>query len=74
MLLSRDKKALLPAPLTSDIVTGTYAIGSGKVYVSLKIIAASDAHIIAAADFETPQNFDVAHLLNPGRPLVRTAF
>ena len=74
MLLSRDKKALLPAPLTADLVTGTYAVAPSNVFVSLKIISANDARIIAAADFEAPQSHDVASLLRTGAPLLRTAF
>ncbi|OYV36146.1 MAG: hypothetical protein B7Z80_16425 [Rhodospirillales bacterium 20-64-7] len=63
MLLSRDKRALLPAPVAADIVTGTYAVGSSKVYVSLKIINPSDGHIKAAADFVTDRTLDVDQLL-----------
>jgi TolB-like protein len=66
MLLSRDKRSLLPPPVAADIVTGTYAVGSGKVYVSLKIISANDARIEAAADFVAERTFDVDQLLLHG--------
>ncbi|HEX2941472.1 MAG TPA: FlgO family outer membrane protein [Rhodopila sp.] len=67
LLLSRDKRALLPAPAAAEIVTGTYAVGSGKVYVSLKIINPSDGHIRAAADFVTDRTLDVDQLLTSAR-------
>jgi len=63
MLLSRDRRALLSPPVATDIVTGTYAVGSDKVYVSLKMIGASDARIVAASDFVTERTPDVNNLL-----------
>jgi FlgO protein len=50
-LLSRNRRALMPAPNAAAIVTGTYAIGSDTIYVSLKLVSASDARIISGADF-----------------------
>ena len=60
--LSRDRLAVLPFPAVAAVVTGTYAASFDKVYVSLKLVAASDAHIISAADFVVPY-WDVAGLL-----------
>jgi hypothetical protein len=53
-LLSRNRRALLAAPNAAAIVTGTYAVSYEKVYVSLKMISATDAHIMAGADFVVP--------------------
>jgi TolB-like protein len=53
-LLSRNKRALMSAPNAAAIVTGTYAASAEKVYVSLKLVSATDAHIIAGADFVVP--------------------
>jgi len=53
-LLSRSKRALMPAPTAAALVTGTYAIGSDTIYVSLKLVSASDARIISGADFVVP--------------------
>lgn len=53
-LLSRNRHALMPAPSAAAIVTGTYAAGSDTLYVRLKLVSASDAHIISAADFVMP--------------------
>jgi hypothetical protein len=54
-LLSRDRRALMPAPDAAAIVTGTYAVGFEKVYVSLKLVSAGDARILSAADFVVPR-------------------
>jgi TolB-like protein len=62
-MLGRDRRALLAAPAAADVVTGTYAVGESAVYVSLKIVEAGDAHIVAAADFVAPLSWNVAHLL-----------
>jgi TolB-like protein len=53
-VLSRNRRALMPPPDTAAIVTGTYAASYEKVYVSIKLISATDAHIVAAADFVVP--------------------
>jgi TolB-like protein len=58
-LLSRDRRALMAPPNASAIVTGTYAVSSERVYVSIKLVSAIDSHIIAGADFAVPlQNVD----------------
>jgi hypothetical protein len=65
-MLARDRRALVAPPSATDVVAGTYAIGNGKVYVSLKIISTTDSHIAAAADFSVPRFGDSdALLLNP---------
>jgi TolB-like protein len=53
-MLSRTRSALGSSPITAAIVTGTYATSYEKVYVSIKLISAADAHIIAGADFVLP--------------------
>lgn len=53
-LLSRNRNALMFAPTAAAVVTGTYATSYEKVYVSLKLISTTDAHIIAGADFVVP--------------------
>jgi FlgO protein len=65
-LLSRNRRALMPPPNAAAIVTGTYAANFAKVYVSLKLISASDAHIMAGADFAVPL-LDVVGLLPEAR-------
>jgi TolB-like protein len=53
-LLSRNRSALMSAPIAAAVVTGTYATSYEKVYVSIKLISANDAHIVAGADFVVP--------------------
>jgi hypothetical protein len=63
-LLSRNRRALMAPPNAAGIVTGTYAVGSDSLYVSLKLVSASDARIISAADFVVPLG-DVWGMLQP---------
>jgi TolB-like protein len=65
-LLSRNPRALMAPQAAAAVVTGTYAASFQKVYVSLKLVSATDAHIISAADFVVPIN-DVIGLLPQGR-------
>ena len=65
-MLSRNRRALMPAPSAAAIVAGTYAVSYSKVYVSLKLISATDRHIIAGADFAVPL-LDVVGLLPDAR-------
>ncbi|HEY2617323.1 MAG TPA: FlgO family outer membrane protein [Acetobacteraceae bacterium] len=65
-LLSRNRRALMAPPNAAAMVTGTYAVSFAKVYVSLKLVAASDAHIISGADFAVPL-LDVVGLIPQAR-------
>lgn len=65
-LLSRNPRALMAPQAAAAVVTGTYAASFQKVYVSLKLVSATDAHIISAADFVVPIN-DVIGLLPQGK-------
>ena len=53
-LLSRNRRALMTPSSAAAIVTGTYATSYEKVYVSIKLVSATDARIIAGADFVVP--------------------
>jgi TolB-like protein len=64
-MLSRNRRALMGAPNAAAIVTGTYAASYEKVYVSIKLVSATDAHIIAGADFVVPLK-DVSGLIRHG--------
>jgi TolB-like protein len=50
-LLSRNRRALMAYPNAAAVVTGTYAASYNSIYVSIKLISATDARIIAGADF-----------------------
>jgi hypothetical protein len=73
LMLSRNSRLVRPAPGAAEIVSGTYAVGSGTVYVSLKILAAVDARIMAAGDFMLPRTADVDRLLGGGHPSLVSA-
>jgi TolB-like protein len=62
-LLSRNRNVLLVPPNAAAIVTGTYAASTAKIYISLKLISATDARILAGADFVLPIQ-DVSGLLH----------
>lgn len=63
LLLSRDRRAILPPPSVGVFVAGTYAVASTKIYVSLKTLSAADGHILAAADFVADRSMDANRLL-----------
>lgn len=63
LLLSRDRAKVYPPPVAGMICTGTYAVAHSSVFVSLKLIRATNAEILAAADFRLPRTFDVQQLL-----------
>ncbi len=63
MMLARDKRAIVPGPLYSCILTGTYAAAGSRIYVALKLISANDARIVSAVDFVVFRNKDVNRLL-----------
>jgi TolB-like protein len=65
-LLSRTRSVLMAAPNTAAVVTGTYATSYEKVYVSIKLISATDARILAGADFVVPLR-DVLGLIQEHR-------
>jgi TolB-like protein len=65
-LLSRNRGALMPPPHTAAVMTGTYAASYENVYVSIKLISATDAHIVAGADFVIPLH-DVLGLVQDRR-------
>jgi TolB-like protein len=53
-MLSRNRHALMPAPSASAVVTGTYAVDTDSLYVSLKLVSTADSRIISAADYVVP--------------------
>lgn len=63
LLLSRAPGNLIRPPNTAIAVTGTYAVGYNRVYVSLKMVAVADGRIVAGADFSVPRGGEVEGLL-----------
>lgn len=53
--LSRNRAAVKAPPVAAALFTGTYAVGYQSVYVSIRLISASDSRILAGADFVVPR-------------------
>ena len=56
LLFSNDRRAVMPPPSVAAVLTGTYAAGDEMIFVSLKLVAVSDARIVGAVDFEVPRH------------------
>ncbi len=63
MVFSRNRRSVYPAPQVGMICAGTYAVAHASVIVSLKVVNAANAQILAAADFRLPRTADVNRLL-----------
>ncbi len=55
LMLANDSGAVVPPPSAAAILTGTYAASDEMIYVSLKLVAVSDARIVGAVDFVVPR-------------------
>jgi len=65
ILLSRDAPALARPVAPAAVLTGTYAVGSRHVWVSLKLLSRGDSRVLAAADFAVPRYGDIDGMLQP---------
>lgn len=65
MTLANDRNAVLAPPSAAGILTGTYAASDDLIYVSLKLVGASDARIVAAVDFAVPRRGSEQLLMPP---------
>jgi FlgO protein len=63
IMLTRQINRLIRPANAAVVVTGTYAAGFSKVYVSLKMVAVADGRILAGADYVLPRGADVEGLL-----------
>ena len=63
-LLSRALKDLTVEHDAQAVIVGTSAVGANNVYVTTKLIRASDSVVIAAEDFALPLGPDVKKLVN----------
>jgi hypothetical protein len=53
--LSNDRASVVPPPSAAAILTGTFAASDETIFVSLKLVAVSDARIVGAVDFVVPR-------------------
>ena len=65
LLFSNDRGAVVAPPNVAAVLTGTYAQGDEMVFVSLKLVAVSDARIVGAVDFEVPRHGSENLLITP---------
>jgi TolB-like protein len=72
LMLSREAPALMRPPQAGAVATGTYAAAGEFVYVSLKLMSATDGRIIAAADYAVPRWPEAAGLLRRPESARRT--
>ena len=69
LMLAREAAALLQrSPRAAALFTGTYAAAGQLVYVSLKLVSATDGRILGGADFAVPRFPEAAALLRRPHP------
>tara|TARA_Y100001001_G_scaffold164363_1_gene196249 strand:- start:1044 stop:1652 length:609 start_codon:yes stop_codon:yes gene_type:complete len=63
-LLSRDARAISGLSEAGAVVTGTYAVSSGEVQVSVRIIDVASGKVLSAHDYMIPVNDNIQDMLN----------
>lgn len=64
LLFANDRGSVVAPPSVAAVLTGTYAQGDEMIFVSLKLVAVSDARIVGAVDYEVPRHGS-ENLLSP---------
>lgn len=67
LILSRELQRLTSVHSARAILLGTYAIGQTHVYVSVRVVRASDSMVLGVTDLRLPLNGNVVSLLGSGR-------
>jgi TolB-like protein len=62
-LLSRELQSISSQHNAQAVIVGTYAMGRKNVYVTAKLIRASDNVVIASHDYSLPMDSDVAFMV-----------
>lgn len=62
-LLSRELRSISSQHNAQAVIVGTYAVGRKNVYVTTRLINASDNIIMASHDYSLPLDQDVAFML-----------
>ncbi len=68
LMLARAPRDIVPPPAVSAVVTGTYAPAGELVFVSLRLVGATDGRILSAVDFAVPRYPDAQALLRAPTP------
>jgi TolB-like protein len=66
-LLSRELSDISSKHNANAMVVGTYAIASDRVYLTVRIVNATDSTILASYDYNVPMTRDVFKMLLKGR-------
>lgn len=67
LILSREIQRLTSVHSARAVLLGTYAIGRTHVYVSVRVVRASDSVVLGVTDLRLPLNANVMSLLGSGR-------
>jgi len=62
-LLSREVRNISSEHDAQAVIVGTYAVGRKKVYITARLIRASDSIVLASQDYVLPIDTDVAFML-----------
>lgn len=63
LILSREVRRLMAVHDARAILMGTYAVGQREIYVSVRVVRASDALVLGTAHFSMPLDNHVRSLL-----------
>lgn len=67
LILSREVQRLTSVHSARAVLLGTYAVGRTHVYVSVRVVRASDSMVMGVTDLSLPLNANVMSLLGSGR-------
>jgi TolB-like protein len=62
-LLSRELRSISSEHNAQAVIVGTYAVARKNVYVTARLVRASDSIVLASYDYSLPMDQDVAFML-----------
>ena len=67
MVLSREASKIAAENDAQAVVAGAYAVGGQKIYLNLRMLAASNGQVMSAVDVSVPLNEDTQRMIVTGR-------
>lgn len=67
LLLSRELSEISTKHRAQAVVVGTYAVASKKVYITARVVNASDGRVLSSYDYDIPITSDVFKMLLKGK-------
>ncbi|MBK5939549.1 FlgO family outer membrane protein [Halochromatium roseum] len=64
LILTREVKRLNAAYSANSILMGTYAVGSNRVYISVRVVNTRDSMVLATADLSLPLDNNLRAMLD----------